>query len=626
MPYKIMYTNPKDWIDGNAILKTIAIILFSFSSMALIMIAKNPCPEYEISVYNAVLPISWMLLLVAIMGGIGLMVHQAMVDEVVGIRYGWQIGLLLILFSNLVIILLPYIRGYAFPSVDDHLTHIGYVKDIMQTGAINSKNVYPATHLAISQLSFVTGISAETITNLFGPLFYIFFILFTFLLSREIIPKPATILATVASTILYCFYYIEVFPMGFAFIISILIFYLYFKYLENKTVGFAILILLLGILMAFFHPVASFSLIIAFLIMEFSKQLFDRLCINKSGQDRASRSLVSQMSFSFPFLFFIILMLWVWNHFQVWNRSISSVSGWFYNELLVEPMTQKAAESFGKLGLGFIGQGELFILMYGHYFIYMALSLIAVEEIAREFLHSPSKNTKSIYLLACFLLPAEAIWITDYFMPLTNLSSGRLICLVAALFPSFVGLALHKIGGANSEKSVKNVSKVNKGKLIKAVSVALIIILCSLIGIFSIYPSPFTLRTNPAASYAMVDGNKWLLEQSNSCVGEINLGTQVPFRYADALYGVGSNRPKVIVEENIADHFNYPRYATLGESFEGDRYVIVRSNFIKMIYTELYPQLHRFTKDDFSRLELDPSANFLYNNSDTQVWYVRGFT
>ena len=60
--------------------------------------------------------------------------------------------------------MLPQLTGYAFVASSDHLTHLGYVLDIMQTGHFSSRNVYPITHILISQIFFLTGIS-EVITT-----------------------------------------------------------------------------------------------------------------------------------------------------------------------------------------------------------------------------------------------------------------------------------------------------------------------------------------------------------------------------------------------------------------------------------------------------------------------------
>jgi hypothetical protein len=617
-----MHLNAK--VSSYFILKLISTILFIFILLALILIKQNPAAGYELSIYSSLPVTVWLLLLGAIIGGIVLVVNQAENSSGKKARYCWQIGLLLILLSNLAIVLLPYLRGYAFSCSGDHLSHLGYVKDILQTGTLTTRNVYPITHITISQLSSILGISEEIVINFIGPLFYLLFVLFTYLLSREILPKTAAILATTASTVLYCYYYNQVFPMGFAFITTVLVFYLYFKYLNHKSVAFATILIVTGCSIVFFHPVTSFMLIVALVVMESGKIIFDRIFITGRGRI----SLVNQISLILPILFFVIFMMWIWAKYWVWNSSVSSVAGWFNAELFTKPMSEIAFESFDKLGLSTLGILELFIRMYGHYFIYLVLSLIAIESIVRKCFISFSGDNHNIFLYSILFMPMTAIWLTDYIRPLTTFSSGRIIWFMTALFPSLVGLGLYRIGRMETERIGKDTMggfSTDKGKTIGALSVIFILIICSVIGIFSIYPSPLTSRTNWASSYAMSDGQEWLLENGDPNVKVLTLGSQAPHRYANALWGTtardypGADKN----EEQFPDHFNYHLgYTTFGQSIEGNRYIILRQNHIILLYKELYTTMGIFNDDDFFRFKLDPSVNKLCTNEDTQILYV----
>jgi len=618
-----MHFNTKD--SSDYILKSIAIVNFVFILLAIILIERNPATGYEFSIYSSVPVIVWALLLGAIASGTGIIVNQAPISDVKRERYRWQIGLLLILLSNLIIVFLPYISNYAFSGSGDHLSHLGYVKGILQTGTINSRSVYPITHVIVSQLSSITGTSADVLINFIGPLFYLLFILFTYILSRCILPEAAVILATTASTILYCYYYTQVFPMGFAFITTVLVLYLYFKCLNSRSVAFSTLIIIMGCLIVFFHLITSFVLIIILLIMEFGKLFFNKVCIIRGAVEYK----INYISFTISLLLFAILVLWVWEKFWIWNYSVQSISGWFHAELLVEPMTERASEAFDKLGLSTLGQSELFIKMYGHYFIYLVLSFIAISVILKKCFISLGDNELGIFLYSISFVPISAIWLTDYVRPLTTLSSGRIIWLAASLFPTLVGLGLYHTGRMEAKGTAKDsIDGLNsaRGSIIRKLGIFLIIITCFAIGIFAIYPSPLTMRPNWAVSYSMADGQRWLLENGDSNVDAFILGSGSPYRYAQALYGDRVTAMSYRIEntnDQFPDHFNYHLgYASFGESIKGNRYIISRENYIKFLYNELYPKIDRFNENDFSRLKLDPSVDRLYTNDDTQILYA----
>lgn len=611
-------------VNSNITLKILSAVLFLFVAAAAILIARNPATGYELSIYAAMPPLFWILLITAFGGGIGIVVYHISKRKE---GNWWQIGLLLILLSNLVIVLLPYLRGYAFSCSGDHLSHLGYVKDILNTGEF-SGDVYPITHILIAQACSILNIPPEAMMNFAGPFFYLMFVLFTYVLSRELLPRPAAILASVASTVLFCYYYNQVFPMGFAFITFPLIFYLYFKYSRGKSVSLATLLIVLVVLMAFFHPVASFMLIAALVVMELAKPLVNRYYPGKINPARSFLPQPEQISLSLPLIAFIVLMLWIWENYAVWNSAVTSVASWFSAELFVKPMTEIALESFSKLGLSPLGQLELFVKMYGHYFIFALLSFIVIIMLGMRRLNLSPLNQRNIGLYADFFLLVAFVCLIDFVSPLTTLSSGRIMHLLPALFPPLIGIALYQTGKTRDngrEAPSESGRCLQKGKAWRSMVVALIIMVCSLIGIFAIHPSPNTLRPYWGVSHAEETGGYCLVEHGNPDTSVVGIATAPTYRYADALGGDQiTDYPRENKDEHVPDHFNYAQYSTLGKSFTGDRYMLTREEVVEMLYTELWPQIGKFNRDDFAKLRDDPSVDKLYDNGEMQTWYVHG--
>lgn len=460
-----------------------------------------------------------------------------------------------------------------------------------------------------------------------SPLFYLLFVASTYLLSKQLLSNGAAILATAASTVLITLYYIEVAPFGLAYIVFPLVFYLYFKFTKEKSISFAILLISLIILMVPFHPANSFMLTLALVIMELSKILFKKLYIGKRENAHSSLPLSQQISWNLPLISFIVLMLWLWNHYGLWEYTVLGVYDWLRGELLTRPLTTLAAESFNRLGLGTLDIVGLFIRMYGHIFIYFVLSLIGILMIMRKRVSSIG-DIRGTFLFSIFFLTAVVLWLIDYASPLTVLSSGRITFLVVALFPPLVGLTLYQIGRMERKGegvTKKSLSQLHKGKLGRGIAIGAIITICSLIGIFSIYHSPLIHQPNTQVTHREIAGGKWLLERGNPDVEVTGASIAKPYRYAHALWGTQEkNYPRAGEDYFVGDHFNYSQYQTLGESLEGDRYMMLRSEFIKLLYSELYPQVGRFNMDDFSKLERDPSVNRLYANGEIDIFYVQG--
>ena len=190
------------------------------------------------------------------------------------------------------------------------------------------------------------------------------------------------------------------------------------------------------------------------------------------------------------------------------------------------PMTEEAIDVFGRLGLTPLGQLDLFLRMYGHFFIYALLSACTVLMliVERKRAITASEDRASIFLFSCFFSFSAVIWLTDYVRPLTHLSSGRLIFLVTALFPPLVGLALYRIGGMRLGDRPGS-SLLGKANLAtRCVAIALIITICSVIGIFSLYRSPdWCFLTQSIVTPILIKIFHILIQQSPKVIlGEYN--------------------------------------------------------------------------------------------------------
>lgn len=595
--------------------KLLSILLFICIVLAILLIQLNPVSEYELSIYDSLFPLGIILIVAPIIGGIGLVVHGLFRRN-----NQWQIGLLLIVLSSLIIVFLPYLKGYAFSDGGDHLFHLGYVKNILNTTQININDVYPVIHILIVQSSLITNISPEIMINFIGPLYYILFILFTYLCASEILSRKAAVLAAVASTVLFCYYYNEIFPMGFAFITFPFVFYLHFKNLNNRSYAVIFLLVVIIVLMIIFHPVASFMLTAALFLMEIGNLVYQRFFINRKDTNSINLKQAAPFSLNFPMISMFGLTLWIWYRYDVWNSAVSSVANWFSAQLFVQPMTAAAQENFNKLGLNLMDQFILFERLYGHTFIYLALTVITTFLIFKN-LKQKVDNNREIFSYSCVFLPAVGIWLIDYVRPLSILSSGRMITLVTAMFPVLVGVTLDR--GIDSYRSRDLPHRASFLKSTGTIAVGIVLSICSLIAIFALYPSPQTYKPYWGISYASFNGEAWLVKNGNPDLNMLSLSATSPNSIAAALWGTGEGEFLRANNPGIDFHFGYDLHQTLGESYAQDKYLFLVTSD-KLLYTELWPEVGRLNLTDFAKLENDYSIYNIYSNGESQDYYVRG--
>ncbi|RXG33521.1 hypothetical protein [Methanohalophilus sp. WG1-DM] len=600
-------------------LKVHLILCFLLLSFLYVQITSKSVPGYEFSIYlTDISPFFWVFFSILIISGLFIIV-----SSIVGIKENnwWKYGILLIVLSNLLVILIYFLRGYPFPAGGDHLTHVGIVKDILHNNTIPINLIYPTIHILITEIILMLNTSTSTICYFIGPIFYLLFILYTYLLSKYLLPFSAAVLATTASTILYCYYYIQIFPMGSAFITFPLIFYLYFKRLNGNFININICLLICLYSMVFFHPVSSFVLIISMLIMEFGQKI---ISIDADNSFRISTFNKPSYKISvIPSLILTIsLILWIWTNYSVWNQTVSSVFSWFGNELLVEPMIGKAQEGFDKLGFSSLEIFFLFIKKFGHIFIYFALSIFAICIFFYNKI-SIGKKEKYSYLASyiIFFLMISVIWITDYVKPLTTLSSGRMIWIMTSLLPPLVGLAIYYFLHINKIHSLHIFQNQDIKNKYRSYIVIFIFAICLLIGVFSIHPSPFVVASSSELSEGMIDGPIWLMNNGNLNINVTGAGNPEFRRVSSAIYG-NNYRHFPSWEGNVLDHFGYGANNSIGQTLNGERYLILRPDYLLQLYRDLFPTINRYTENDFDKLNSDSSACLIYDNNDTIIFHT----
>jgi hypothetical protein len=516
----------------------------------------------------------------------------------------WKLGFVLIILSNIIIILLPFVLGYSYSSNSDHLTHMGFIKDILQTGTIKSglnRNIYPITPILSTEISLFTGIQMNTVAFFIGLIFYLAFILYTYIFSKSITTN-SKFFSLMASTILIGYYFKEIFPMGFAFLTYPLIFYVFFKYREEKNINFAILVVFLVSFMAFFHIISSLILTILLFCYEIFNFSYGYIYHKKKNYE---------ISVTLTILSLIILILWMWQISWVWDESINNILRLANLDLLSKPMVQTAGESFNKLGLNGFQIIELFIKTYLPIFIFAILSAIAGLKII--FNKKSAMQNRLTFILSLMSVICIFLWLIDYVFPLSSLTSGRLLWLVVPIFPIFVGISLYSI---TKSKKVKN-EKLNY------TIIFIILITCSLITLFALYPSPPIYKYNTAVSNSEIMGFEWIINESNHDIQTIGAGFEPTYRYENALKGTLNTKRERTDWKGVSDHFNYTEFNQIGEEYNKDKYMILRTNFLKSLYGGIYKNLNRFNDEDFNKLSIDQTTFKIYQNGETDIWYIK---
>ncbi len=602
-------------VSCNSKLLSISLIIcFLLLSLNNILILNMDQVGYNFSLYDCLPLFVWILIGFCILSGSYIAVWCILCGN--DFRKWWVTGIILICSANIIVILLPFLSGYIFPTSGDHLSHVGYAKVILDNGVIGSRDVYPIIHIFMTVMVLLINSSIFNVSYFISPFFYLLFIIFTYMFCRWLLPKDIASLCLLMSTVISCYYFSSIFPLGLSLLTLPLIFYLYFKRLDVKKVPYEVLLFIYIFYIVLFHPVSGFILLFIFLIVEFGNQLHTLSFYKVVNFSPRAISLIPSS------VLFITLLLWIWNYYWVWESSVMSLISWTNGEMLSTSMVYKAQEGFQRINMNWFDIIKLFIKVYGQIFVYFALSVSFIILVATKKVHMSVEKFQHIYLYCFIFVLVSSVWIIDYVRPLTSLSGGRLISVVIPMFPLLVGASLFYYSLIIKKSLYKNViifnilSKINIKKY-GVIFVVLMISFCSIIEISSFYPSPYIYSSNEAITFAGLSGPTWLLENGVSNIEISGAGIPNIHRISDAVYGTHQKYPNW--NGTATNHFGYLENDSLLCESLFNKYLILRPHYLINFYTYLFPEVDRFNRGDLKKLDTDSLVCFIYTNSEVHV-------
>ena len=597
-------------------LKLISIVYLALFALALFAIHNSQQTGYELSIYASTPWQVWAFAMFGIVGGTAIIVHQAVTKSK---SNAWTIGFSMLLLSNFIVLCLPGLRGFFLSSYSDAIEHVGYTVDILLTGSVIGRDLYPAVHLLTASIAEVSDIPPEAVMRYLPAFFSMLFMVGTYLLATSVFKEKGQILlaALAGTTLLFGVTQHAVYPQGFALLLTPLVLYLYFRISEETHPGLVACFIILLLLMPFAHPTPSFMLILALPIMEIARVGYYR--IFKTG------SLAKGFSIINTIIFLASLGVWfLWlSRSVVFTQTILKIWQWIRGD--ISTITPKVIEPFGELQM-FHGFDLIAVVfkMYGAQLIFLALGLIVALTIVIKARHRGEEIQKPFVCSILFITIGLAELL--YFNIIRLQAVGRLVTLSFPLIltPLLVGFICYQL-----------FSRLKFQKL-RMLALAIFLLLCLTLGLSSLYRSPWTGQPSWEVSYAEAEGVKWFIEHEDLSSHIYLMGFHFPFFnlasfetfQARNYYGRCEYR-----FHNLPEHFGYEENPSLGAIFHSDKYLIITNRFK---YTMADPALSQrmivkpgvhypgFEPADFDRLEEDQFVDRLYSNGYMEVWRIEG--
>lgn len=589
-------------------LTTLGFILISLSIYILLIVP--PASGYEVSIYGAYPVFFWFLLIAAISCGIIVLVILAFEQEL----SLWKRGYLLVLFTNGIILLLPIFRGYATLGRGDVLTHIGRVKDILFTGHFpvtggDIANFYPAVHVLVAAVSFITGLTPEFLAMLIPGFFTIFYMVSIHLLSKELTSSWGEVLLITAfgALLIYKHENLMLAPSVQCFYLLPLTLFLLYRAQLNDRVAYSLLLVLLLFITPFYHPgEGTLLLAITILCLKVSVSSYRKVVEYKTGSIVTVAENINLVRLGL--ILFITWFTWfssfsAFNSFKrIWNWLVYGIG---------EPTFVRYEILLKEVDISYSQFLELFLKMWGHAAIYCLLAIaISMLIWKRVFFSSKYKIEKWQF---CFSL----LFITFVVL--------GFICFFADIWLKYNRELRYTLFAATILNGLGYNLFYRWRRKIAIVTIISLLIATATIGVFNTYPSPIIKQDNSQVTSAEMNGMHWFLSHQNTnlLIDNIYL-TQ--HRFAHAIKGLVDTPHNIRFKAISPYHFGYNESKMYGDFYNNDRYFI-DSKISRLHYPVVlseYRHLWKFTPDDFKRLELDLSVSKVYSNGEFWTYYIHG--
>jgi hypothetical protein len=616
-------------------------LALSFMASCLAIIANTPPVNgYELSIYQAYPPYFWALIAASIACGIGILVHQAFLKE--GSRW-WVAGLLIIIFSNSIFLYLPSLRGYAIYGRGDTLTHIGFIKDILLTGHISKSNFYPVVHILGANLIEFTGISPGSMVNLLFVFFSALYIVNVYVLAKVIAKNhgQALLVTAFASPLIFSLFHVNIHPSFLSLFMVPLLLYFYHR-ASASSLNRVWNLLLLGLLtltLAFFHPVTALYTIIALLTFVIAQTVYRRYVAGTSSR------LVPQISKNNTRVAVVtcLVLLALFCGWYFTNDTIPRNLAKVYERISpiittdsseVQPAAEETAymsisqQHYYRLtgtGLNLSRIMVLFFIRYGAIFLYLIIAsilsiLVLGKSLFRKTAPQPMSFTYSLQFMVAlaisiFMLFAYAIEINEIRMVRFTLLMGTIVTGLV----SYDAITIKKSGSSLmlTQKS---------GGII----VFLLIMATVVLSLGCVYSRPQVYRPQQQVSWMEIYGTEWFGRKAN-----FNITTSAIYplsirRFSQCNFGKDfpSTPQDRKAAKNLPPHFGYTKYEYIAEALDSQgSYIVIfeRDKLFHLMYPEnVRQEVYQYTEDDFFKLDSDHSAAKIYMNGGVEVWRVYG--
>jgi uncharacterized membrane protein YecN with MAPEG domain len=563
-----------------------------------IVLTTPPATEYEISLYESYPAPFWGCVIGTLFAG-ALLIFGSIGDPD---ERSWVLGTVLMLATDALLLLMPLIRGYVMYGDADPLTHLGYVQDIVNTGATGA-NIYPLAHLLVFATADATGLEAMTLAML-TPVFFsavyfggMIYLLFQVADSRRgfLLGLPFVLLPILGySHLLFR-------PFDFSILLIPVVLYLFLKSQRHPTPAIRAVLVLTLLSLLLYHPLTA-VFVTGIFMLYYVVQYVPRIrTIYRSPTSSFGLSLAIIVSWYSNFPGVILRFDTIYRVLFGTEASDAPVQAYAQT---AEEATPALIDIVRFITFRFGTELVLFVLGGGLFGVALLLSFGKRYELdTRTTVMGAVVGVFGIvgllFLLLDLIVTQERPW---------QVAKIGSVLLLGPLFHIFW-----------SRHKQRTLSLAGSTKSVATATVLILVVLSTL----TLYPSPLSGMTNDQVTAMEVEGSQWLTEHETGDKELYHFDIEYR-RFHHAEHGVSEGLP--FWEQFLPPHFNYTTTRYFGQNYDSGKYVMINRKG-RIFYQETfpdYPQRWKYTSQDFQRFNRDRTVDRSYDNGDLRIYLANG--
>lgn len=568
-------------------------LLIFASSFIIIVIFRvillSPPESYEISVYEAIPSVVWISLISSLLLILTVFASNPS-------RQLWIYSIILCGIISVLVIVLPYLRGYYLFFTGDSLYHIGVIRDLISQGQISERNIYPSLHLLTTGLVLVSDLRIESSVILILIFMTITSIMIGMIVARKLPLSNRGKILTMGLISIFSigkiYYTFSPWAQSQSIFFYLILWFVFAGFLESHRYQFLVMMLLLSSVS--FHIFTSMTLLVLFITAAFVKGSKEMIGKSISGTHRtAIILLVGAVSW----LYWILSI----ERFTVVLRR-SLISLFFPN---AGPRQSQVSESAGIIfdaSPDFLDIFSIFIFRYGKptLIIGCAILLILFNSLSR-------KNTNSDYM-SWIIFPLFLLWILGTMAalsPFPALTVGRLYHVCSSLAIIAIGYEIYYILDM-------------KSRFTKTALVILIIMML-------VISVPLTISTTYNSTGNKIPSNQILKSELTSTNWFIhNTETAVAYSTGSKIQRLGVYSQGAEGSVNTIRppaHFNWSE-SDIESNSSSPQYLITtpRDRQINPVFYPNYEKNWDYTPDDFESMEKSKETEKVYSSEHVTIY------